>query len=43
MSSIVSQNGTIAWARPPVAIASVSSPSSSRRRVTMPSTCAAKP
>ena len=42
-ASSVSQNGTMAWASPPVAIASVASPSSSRSRVMMPSTWAAKP
>src|SRR3989442_813070 len=42
-SSISSQNGVIASASPPVAMAVASSPSSSRMRLTMPSTQPAKP
>ena len=43
-TSIVAVNaGTRWWARPPVAIAGASTPSSSRRRPTMPSTWPAKP
>ena len=42
-SSISSVYGTIAPARPPVAIVAVSAPSSARRRRTIPSTWPAKP
>ena len=43
-SSIVARtNGTSTWARPPVAITGVSAPSSARIRLTIPSTCPAKP
>ena len=42
-SSIVSQNGTIAWARPPVAISVGSPPSSASIRRAIPSISPAKP